>query len=71
MARASRTRGFRPSPGGAPASRPASERAKALRGARYALWKNPENLTEKQQTPRRQSLSAVNRLTCTDVTRPR
>ncbi len=29
--------------------RPASERAKALKGARYALWKNPENLTDKQQ----------------------
>ena len=29
--------------------RPASERAKALRGARSALWKNPENLTEKQR----------------------
>lgn len=28
--------------------RPASERARALKGARYALWKNPENLTEKQ-----------------------
>jgi transposase len=24
--------------------------AKMLKGARYALWKNPENLTEKQQT---------------------
>jgi transposase len=29
--------------------RPGSERAKALKGARYALWKNPENLTENQQ----------------------
>ncbi|MGH3500688.1 MAG: ISL3 family transposase, partial [Nocardioidaceae bacterium] len=28
--------------------RPANERAKALKGARVALWKNPENLTEKQ-----------------------
>jgi transposase len=28
--------------------RPASARAKALQGARTALWKNPENLTEKQ-----------------------
>lgn len=30
--------------------RPGSERARALKGARYALWKNPENLTEDQQT---------------------
>lgn len=29
--------------------RPGSERAKALKGARYALWKNPQNLTTKQQ----------------------
>lgn len=29
--------------------RPGSKRAKALKGARYALWKNPENLTENQQ----------------------
>ena len=29
--------------------RPGSERAKALKGARYSLWKNPENLTENQQ----------------------
>ena len=29
--------------------RPGSERARALQGARYALWKNPENLTENQQ----------------------
>lgn len=29
--------------------RPASERAKALKGARFALWKNPEDLTENQQ----------------------
>ncbi len=29
--------------------RPASERAKALKGARYALWKNPENLSDNQQ----------------------
>jgi len=29
--------------------RPGSERAKALKGARYALWKNPENLTDNQQ----------------------
>lgn len=31
-------------------TRPANERAKGLKGARYALWKNPENLTENQQT---------------------
>ncbi len=29
--------------------RPGSERAKGLKGARYSLWKNPENLTENQQ----------------------
>lgn len=29
--------------------RPASDKAKALKGARYALWKNPENLGEHQQ----------------------
>lgn len=29
--------------------RPGSERAKALKGTRYSLWKNPENLTENQQ----------------------
>ena len=29
--------------------RPGSERAKALKGARYSLWKNPENLTDNQQ----------------------
>lgn len=29
--------------------RPGSERATALKGARYSLWKNPENLTEHQQ----------------------
>lgn len=30
-------------------ARPASEKAKALKGARYALWKNPENLTDNQR----------------------
>ena len=30
-------------------TRPGSERAKGLKGARYALWKNPEDLTENQQ----------------------
>ena len=29
--------------------RPDSERAKGLKGARYSLWKNPENLTDHQQ----------------------
>ncbi|MGV1010753.1 MAG: ISL3 family transposase [Dermatophilaceae bacterium] len=29
--------------------RPGTERAKALKGARYALWKNPQNLTDNQQ----------------------
>jgi len=29
--------------------RPGSEHAKALHGARYSLWKNPENLSENQQ----------------------
>lgn len=28
--------------------RPGLERARALKGARYALWKNPEDLTERQ-----------------------
>jgi len=30
-------------------ARPATELAKSLKGARYALWKNPENLTTHQQ----------------------
>ena len=38
---------------GRPASdavpRPGTERAKGLKGARYALWKNPENLSANQQ----------------------
>ncbi len=29
-------------------ARPGSQRAAALKGARYALWKNPDNLTEHQ-----------------------
>jgi transposase len=29
--------------------RPGSERAKGLKGARYSLWKNPENLSENQR----------------------
>lgn len=28
--------------------RPATEQARELKGARYSLWKNPENLTERQ-----------------------
>ena len=40
-------------PRGRPAAdappRPGSERAKALKGARYSLWKNPENLSENQR----------------------
>lgn len=39
------TRG-RPARDAAP--RPARERARRLKGARYALWKNPEDLTENQ-----------------------
>ena len=31
------------------APRPGHERTRALKGARYALWKNPQNLTETQQ----------------------
>jgi len=30
-------------------ARPGSERATALKGCRYSLWKNPENLTDNQQ----------------------
>ena len=30
-------------------ARPAQELAKALKASRYALWKNPQNLTERQQ----------------------
>ncbi|GGM35237.1 ISL3 family transposase [Microbacterium saperdae] len=29
-------------------TRPASDRARGLKGARYALWKNPDNLTDRQ-----------------------
>ncbi len=41
-----RSRG-RPRTGAPP--RPGNERAKALKGARYSLWKNPENLSDHQQ----------------------
>ena len=41
-------------PRGRPATdappRPATERAKAIKGCRYALWKNPDNLNDQQQT---------------------
>jgi transposase len=30
-------------------SRPGHQRARALKNARYALWKNPDNLTDRQQ----------------------
>ncbi len=43
----SRGRG-RPPPDAPP--REASARAKALKGARFALWKNPQDLTERQHT---------------------
>ena len=45
-------RAGRPRKDGSQASgpRPGHALAKALKGARYALWKNPENLTAKQQT---------------------
>lgn len=47
LARAEPKRGRgRPRKGALP--RPATEHAKQLKGARYALWKNPENLNEKQ-----------------------
>ena len=36
-------------PGADAPPRPGSQRAAALKGARYALWKNPEDLTEGQQ----------------------
>lgn len=35
-------------PGQDAAPRPGHERARKLKGARYALWKNPEDLTERQ-----------------------
>jgi len=48
LARTEPTRG-RGRPRADAAPRPGGERAKGLKGARYALWKNPENLTENQQ----------------------
>jgi len=47
-ARAEPKRGRGRPPADAP-PRPDSERAKGLKGARYSLWKNPENLTAHQQ----------------------
>ncbi|MDN5779732.1 MAG: ISL3 family transposase [Humibacillus sp.] len=47
-ARSEPRRGRGRPPGDAP-PRPAAELAKGLKGARYSLWKNPENLTENQQ----------------------
>ena len=49
LARTEPRRGRGRPPAGAPA-RPGSERAKALKGARFALWKNPEDLSELQQS---------------------
>ena len=48
LARAEPKRGRGRPPADAP-PRPGSERAKALKGARYSLWKNPENLSENQR----------------------
>jgi transposase len=48
LARTESTRGRGRPPKDAP-PRPGSERAKALKGARYSLWKNPENLTDNQR----------------------
>ena len=47
LAKGEPTRG-RGRPGADAPPRPGSERATALKGARYALWKNPEDLTEAQ-----------------------
>ena len=47
-----RGRPGRPRKDGSQASgpRPGRDRARALKHARYALWRNPQNLTDKQQT---------------------
>jgi len=47
LARTEPKRGRGRPPADAP-PRPGGERAKALKGARYALWKNPENLSDNQ-----------------------
>lgn len=49
LARTEPKRGRGRPPADAP-PRPGSQQVKALKGARYALWKNPEDLTERQQT---------------------
>lgn len=49
LARTEPKRGRGRPPADAP-PRPGSERAKALKGVRHALWKNPENLTDNQHT---------------------
>jgi transposase len=48
LARAEPKRGRGRPPAGAP-PRPGGVRARALKGARYSLWKNPENLSENQR----------------------
>jgi transposase len=48
LARTEPKRGRGRPPADAP-PRPGSARAKALKGARYSLWKNPENLSENQR----------------------
>ena len=48
LARAEPKRGRGRPPADAP-PRPGGERARALKGARYSLWKNPENLSQNQR----------------------
>jgi transposase len=48
LARSEPKRGRGRPPADAP-PRPGSERAKALKGARYSLWKNPQNLSDNQR----------------------
>ena len=48
LARAEPKRGRGRPPADAP-PRPGGERARALKGARYSLWKNPQNLSENQR----------------------
>ncbi len=48
LAKATEKRGLGRPPADAP-PRPATERAEEFTRARYTLWKNPENLTEKQR----------------------
>jgi transposase len=49
LARATEAKRGRGRPAKDAAPRPASALARGLKGVRYALWKNPENLTEKQR----------------------